>query len=77
MTATPTRFIRASIVNEGKVEVGDVLIARVDERPVAAARERARGAQVAHEGAQHAVGLRDVRLGLRGGALCVPVPAAA
>ena len=28
MTATPTRFIRASIVNEGKVEVGDVLIAR-------------------------------------------------
>ena len=25
MTATPTRFIRASIVNEGKVEVGDVL----------------------------------------------------
>ena len=28
MSATPTRFIRASIVNEGKVEVGDVLIAR-------------------------------------------------
>ena len=28
MTATPTRFIRASIVNEGKVEVGDVLISR-------------------------------------------------
>ena len=28
MTATPTRFIRASIVNEGKVEVGDALIAR-------------------------------------------------
>lgn len=28
MTVTPTRFIRASIVNEGKVEVGDVLIAR-------------------------------------------------
>ncbi len=28
MTATPTRFIRASIVNEGKVEVGDVLIVR-------------------------------------------------
>ena len=26
MTASPTRFIRASIVNEGKVEVGDVLI---------------------------------------------------
>ena len=26
MTATPTRFIRASIVNEGKVEVGDVLM---------------------------------------------------
>ena len=28
MTATPTRFIRASIVNERKVQVGDVLIAR-------------------------------------------------
>jgi dihydroorotase len=28
MSATPTRFIRANIVNEGNVQVGDVLIAR-------------------------------------------------
>ena len=28
MSATPTRFIRANIVNEGNVQVGDVLISR-------------------------------------------------